>query len=513
MTNPTFSISILAYQNIALTKRCLTSVFEFSKDFEVILTDNGCKDGTGDYFDELARQHPDQVTVFHNQKNEGFIEPNRRAFGMARGKYLILLNNDTVVPPAWLDTLHAGFLTDPACALSGPSGSCCQLRSDFHGEVGPRFEYLEGSCLMIDIAKVRTLEPHLFPPELVGAYGEDSYLSLRVRSAGFSLQRVPLLLQHVRGATSAMVPQCREWQANNHLFLQRRFGKYMKARRFDHPIIIRRAAAWGDALLTTPVIRALKERNPQCRIQVETVCPDVFNGNPDVGYVARSINVSSADTDDHNLNGMFEMQPGRHIVDVFAETVGLRPGEYGKITKLYPPQGDIDWAKRTVNGADWVAVAPGPTSWRCKNWHFDRWQMVIDHIRHKMKRGVVLVGGDAMPPLQADLDLRTKTSVGQLAALLGECNLFVGVDSFPIHAAQAVGCPVIGLFGITRPDLLLTEGSMWRGVCSPADHPGTGLRHRKAGMVHVDHPDNPMDAISVDAVIAAVEEIPCKIPA
>lgn len=507
MNAPRFTISILAYQNIALTKRCLASVLAHSgNDFELILTDNGCQDGTAEFFDSMAAQHPEKILVFHNLKNEGFIEPNRRAFGNTRGRYMVLLNNDTVVPPGWLETLHAAFLTDPDCALAGPTGSCCQLRSDFHGEIGPRFEYLEGSCLMIDMEKVRPLEPTLFPKELIGAYGEDSYLSLRVRSAGYNLGRIPILIQHVRGATSAMVPQCREWQQNNHIYLMRRFARYMRSRRFDHPIIVRRAAAWGDALLTTPVIRALKARNSMARIQVETICADVFNGNPDIAYVARSINISSADTDDHNLNGIFEMQPGRHIVDVFAETAGLKPGEYDRVTRMYPPQGDIEWAARQACG-DWIALAPGPTTWRCKNWPAERWQPVIDFIRQTLKRPVVLVGGDALPPLSADKDLRAKTTVGELAALLGKCGLFVGVDSFPIHAAQAMGCPVLGLFGITRPDLLLTDGSMWHAVTSPADHPGSGLRHKKAGLTHADHPDNPMDAISVEAVIKKLSEI------
>ena len=503
---PKFSISILAYENIALTKRCLKSVFENSSDFELILTDNGCSDGTGEYFEELHDLHRDGVTVFHNKKNEGFIEPNRRAFGMARGKYLVLLNNDTVVPAGWLAALESAFYADPLCALSAPSGGCCQLRSDFHGEVGQRLEYLEGSCLMIDIEKVRPLEPRLFPEELIGAYGEDSYLSLRVRSAGYTIRQVPVMLQHVRGATSAMVPQCREWQRNNHAFLQKRFGRYMRAHRFEHPVIIRRNAAWGDVLLTTPIIRALKDRNSLGQIRVETVCPDVFNGNPDISYVARLINVASADTEEHNLNGVSEMRPDRHIIDSYAETVGLRPGEYDRVTKLYLPQGDVEWAKRTIMAPDWIAVAPGPTSWRCKNWPFDRWQAVLDYLK---VTGVftVLVGGDVLPPLKADLDLRRKTNVGQLGALLAECRLFVGLDSFPIHAAQAVGTPVVGLFGITRPDLLLTDGSPWHAVCAPADHPGTGLRHKKPGLTHVDHPENPMDAITVEQVVATLSGI------
>ena len=125
---------------------------------EILLTDNGAPPAVKDHFDSLAKAHQN-ITVLHNAKNEGFIEPNRRAFRMARGKYLILLNDDTIVPAGWLEALSIPFEGDELCALVGPSGSCCQLRNDFHGESGPRFEYLEGSCLMIDIPKLRILPP------------------------------------------------------------------------------------------------------------------------------------------------------------------------------------------------------------------------------------------------------------------------------------------------------------------------------------------------------------------
>lgn len=504
-----FTISILTYTAGSLAKRCIESVIKNSpmQDVELILTDNGAPVAIGEHFEAVAKAHPN-VTVFHNKRNEGFIDPNRRAFRMAQGKYLVLLNDDTTVPAGWLEALEAPFVMDKTCALSGPAGACCQLRNDFHGEIGPRFEYLEGSCLMIDTEKVRLLEPDLFPAELIGAYGEDSYLSLRVRSAGYSIKAVPLALRHVRAATSATVPQIREWQAHNHTFLMKRFAKYMKAHRFDFPIIIRRNAAWGDVLLTTPIVRALKARNSMARIQVETVCPEVYNGNLDVQYVARSVHSTSADTEEYNLNGISEMNPGMHIIDAYAKCVGLSRNEYDRVTRFKCLQGDIEWAERTVGVESWVALHPGPTAWRCKNWPFDRWEVVIAAIQ-EMGFKVVLVGSDALPHLKADHDLRKKTNVGQLGAILRECRLFVGLDSFPIHMAQAVGTPVVGLFGITDPNLILTDGSMWRAACSPPDHPGTGLRHKKPGTTHVDCPDNPMNAITVDAVIEQITRELC----
>lgn len=501
MNAPQFSISVLAYQNIALTKKCIESVIAAGGDFELLLTDNGCQDGTGAYFDNLSGV---RKQVFHYRTNLGFIEPNRRAFKAAKGKYVVLLNNDTVVKPNWLALLAAPFAADPKCALTGPTGGCCQLRDDFHGEVGPRFEYLEGAMLCMDRQKVAAIEPTLFPPELEGAYGEDAYLSLRMREMGYNLQRVAIEFTHYRCATSAMVPQCRDWQAKNHAFLRERFRFYIRAKhRFDFPTIVRRRAAWGDVLLTVPIIRGLKSLRPMSPIVVETECPDVFHGNPDVAHVVRAI-PDQMGAVVVNLNGISEMNCGMPILDAYAQAAGIVLED--EVTKLYPPQGDVEWAKRVIPDDGWIAVGVGPTSWACKNWDMAKWKEVIALLRQQGHR-IVLVGHGGIPAFEVDLDLRSKTNVMQLAALLGECRLYVGLDSFPLHAAQAMGTPVMGLFGITTPENILTRASPWRAARSDANHPGTGLRHRLPGKTHVDAQSNPMDTITVDQVRIAVNEL------
>lgn len=507
---PEFSISILTYTALAMARKCIESVFAAGGDFELILTDNGGSPEVGKYFDDCARKHPDRVRVVHNETNLGFIEPNRRAFRMATGKYFILLNDDMLVTKGWLDLLKAPFAVDPKCAMTGPSGGCCQLRGDFHGEAGARFEYLEGAMLCMKRDVVAQLEPDLFPPELDGAYGEDSYISLRVREAGYTLQRVAIQFTHYRCATSAMVPQCREWQAKNHAFLQQRFRRYMVNHTFEYPTIVKRAGAIGDVLLTTPIIRALKKQRPMSPIWVETICPDVFNGNPDVAHVSRAPVPQPPAHVLINLNGISEMNPGKNIVQAYADCAEVELD--GELTMLYPTGGDVEWAKRTIAGEKWIAIHPGPTSWRCKNWSFDRWVAVIAALREKGFR-VVLVGSDRVPQMTADLDMRAQTTIAQLAALLAEVDLFCGVDSFPLHAAQAMRTPVVGLFGITRADMILTNGSKWMACESDANHPASGLRHKVVGRNHVDHPSNPMDSIPVGAVLSTIFNLHDKIHA
>lgn len=498
---PEFSISILTYTALPMAQRCIDSVLAGGGNFELILTDNGGAPEVGKFFDELkATYYPGRVTVVHLPANLGFIAPNRWAFAQTKGKYFVLLNDDTVVPHGWLDLLKAPFAVDPKCAMTGPTGGCCQLRADFCGESGPRFEYLEGAMLCMDVEKVRAVEPDLFPPELDGAYGEDSYLSLRMREAGYNLARVALPFIHHRCATSAMVPQCREWQVKNHAFLQERFHRYMIGHTHAYPTIIKRNAAWGDVLLTTPIIKALKKLRPQSPIWVETICPHVFDGNPDVAHVSTQPIPQPPAHILINLNGISEMNTGVHVLESYAKCAGVELA--GERTAMYPCGGDVEWAKHTLPGKDWVAIHPGPTAWRCKNWPFDRWAKVIAKVRELAK--VVLVGADRSPAFTVDLDLRGQTTVAQLAALLGSVTVFAGVDSFPIHVAQAMGTPVVGLFGITSAKYLLTSDSTWIACESDPAHPATGLRHRVVGKNFVDYPHNPMTTISVEKVVDAI---------
>ncbi|MCU0961410.1 MAG: glycosyltransferase [Pirellulaceae bacterium] len=99
-----FLISIIGLNRLDATRACIEAVFRHSKNFDLVLTNNASTDGTGDYFDQLARDYPN-VTVFHEQENTGFIPPNNRGFDLAikrKATYFIALNNDTVPQGRWL---------------------------------------------------------------------------------------------------------------------------------------------------------------------------------------------------------------------------------------------------------------------------------------------------------------------------------------------------------------------------------------------------------------------------
>ncbi len=114
------SIIIVTHNNLSLTKLCLESVLRNTNSaaYEVIVVDNASSDDTPQYLEALARAHP-EVRVVCNTTNLGFPKANNVGLGQSTGGVLVLLNNDTVVPPGWLERLFA-HLRNPVVGLVGP---------------------------------------------------------------------------------------------------------------------------------------------------------------------------------------------------------------------------------------------------------------------------------------------------------------------------------------------------------------------------------------------------------
>lgn len=74
-----------------------------------------------------------------------------------------------------------------------------------------------------------------------------------------------------------------------------------------------------------------------------------------------------------------------------------------------------------------------------------------------------------------------------------------------MHVALSVGCPTIGLFGVTNKKYILTDGAPRIGVESDPEVMGSGKRHRVVNQQRVDVGPEVMDSISVDKVWRAVE--------
>ena len=89
------SIIIVSWKTKDLVRNCLASVYKETRDldFEVILIENNSQDGTC----EMARKEFPQVKLIASSENLGFAKANNLGIRQAQGRYILLLNPDTII--------------------------------------------------------------------------------------------------------------------------------------------------------------------------------------------------------------------------------------------------------------------------------------------------------------------------------------------------------------------------------------------------------------------------------
>ncbi len=89
------SIIIVNWNTRDILRDCLRSVYNQTHNikFEVIVVDNASADGSA----EMVKSEFPQVILIKNQENRGFAAANNQGMKIAKGRYILLLNSDTVV--------------------------------------------------------------------------------------------------------------------------------------------------------------------------------------------------------------------------------------------------------------------------------------------------------------------------------------------------------------------------------------------------------------------------------
>ncbi|WP_454871098.1 glycosyltransferase [Priestia megaterium] len=111
------SIIILTYNQLPLTKQCLTSINKHTnqEEIEIIVVDNGSTDGTIAYLKSI----PSLKTIF-NEKNLGFAKGCNQGLDIATGDRVLFLNNDTIVTKNWLQSMIVLLYSDEKIGMVGP---------------------------------------------------------------------------------------------------------------------------------------------------------------------------------------------------------------------------------------------------------------------------------------------------------------------------------------------------------------------------------------------------------
>ena len=143
MDEVTLSIIIVNWNTCEITRNCLASVREkvTGINCEVIVVDNASSDASV----EMIRAEFPEVRLIVNDTNLGFGRANNQAMRVARGRYFLLLNSDTLVIDDSIERLVNFMESDSEIGIAG----CKLLFEDMT---------LQGSCSRFPSIKVALIE-------------------------------------------------------------------------------------------------------------------------------------------------------------------------------------------------------------------------------------------------------------------------------------------------------------------------------------------------------------------
>ena len=218
---PELSIVIPVYAQLAWTLNAIDSLIRHRSRhrFEIIVVDDLSPDDSGIHLPRIRHIH------YHRQPaNGGFIVSCNTGAAMARGRYVMMLNNDTRLVDGCLDELLESFALFPQAGMIGSKlynddatlqeaggiiwrdGSAWNLgRNDDPNRPiychARKIDYISGCAIVLPTALWRQLGG--FDPLYRPAYAEDADLAFRVRAAGYDTMLQPLSrIIHYEGKSS-----------------------------------------------------------------------------------------------------------------------------------------------------------------------------------------------------------------------------------------------------------------------------------------------------------------------
>ena len=256
-----------------------------------------------------------------------------------------------------------------------------------------------------------------------------------------------------------------------------------------------RPDAIGDCLLIIPAIALLKKRFPSARITVlaRPYTREIFANDPDIDEVINdpaSVEFIKKQDFDCSIHFYNEL-PYAMLAKRAGIKYRLGDGSKPLLRPFYNLQSDCRWSDLTLHEVEHNILllkplgielpnTPPPLQIKApllsryefkpnefvvgihlgtghgnKAWLPDRYAKVVDHLIEKWKATVVLTGSKSEIPAaqtvlglcrKPPLDLVDKTTLSELIALISRYNLYIGVDTGPLHVAAALGIPTVAIF-------------------------------------------------------------------
>ncbi len=166
---PLVTVIIPHYNGLKILDDCLRSLYgnTFSA-FRTILIDNGSRDGS----QKMVQEKYPQVEIVQNEVNRGYAGACNQGIHLTRTEYVLLLNNDTVMPENFLHEMVAALQTDSRIAMVQPKILSIQDHHyfDYSGAAGGEMDlfgypFARGRIFDLvekDRGQYDTIEPDIF---------------------------------------------------------------------------------------------------------------------------------------------------------------------------------------------------------------------------------------------------------------------------------------------------------------------------------------------------------------
>ncbi len=207
-----------------------------------------------------------------------------------------------------------------------------------------------------------------------------------------------------------------------------------------------RRGAIGDVLLCTPALRELKQKNPTIRVRFYTNFPTLVRGLP---YIDEVLSYDQRPNDVILLWYEDAMPPRQHCAKIIGDNLGIK-------VRNVRPDCIIDLALVEKFRESWrslprphIVVQRRPSIWTPnKEWPEQYWLELIESLSRRAS--VIEIGKETTERKVVSenyIDLRTKTSLEELIAVIAAGDVFVGPPSGPSHIAAAADIPAVVIIG------------------------------------------------------------------
>jgi ADP-heptose:LPS heptosyltransferase len=210
--------------------------------------------------------------------------------------------------------------------------------------------------------------------------------------------------------------------------------------------VIDRLGAPGDALITANVIRSIKMKFPNLKINCITPHPELVKYDPSIDSVNDRETFYSFDSSYWDLVARKET-----TTNVVAHSLGKLNIESFKYKAcFYLSEKEDEWGKQQTNGLRRPLLSINTTSKELvKTWPKDKWNGLMPELREI--GDIIQLGDNREPKLIGAKSFAGNCTMRESAAILNHTDLFIGPDSLLMHIANGLEIPSVILFGGSRP--------------------------------------------------------------